>query len=70
MRAVDDDCTWHVGHDILESAVDLCDPYVPLVFPVGDDDESDVDLADDPALLEAPADEDGAGASQHIDQHQ
>ena len=30
---------WHVDHDTLERAIDVCDPYVPLAFPVGDDDE-------------------------------
>jgi DNA-binding SARP family transcriptional activator len=28
-----------VDHDTLERGVDVCDPYVPLAFPVGDDDE-------------------------------
>jgi DNA-binding SARP family transcriptional activator len=39
MRPVDNGRAWHVDHDTLESATDVCDPYIPLAFPVGDDDE-------------------------------
>ncbi len=39
MRPVDDGRAWHVDHDILEHAIDVCDPYAPLAFPVGDDEE-------------------------------
>ena len=39
MRPVDDGRAWHVDHDTIERAVDACEPYVPLAFPVGDDDE-------------------------------
>jgi DNA-binding SARP family transcriptional activator len=39
MCALDDGGAWYVDHDTLERAVDHCDPYVPLAFPVGDDDE-------------------------------
>jgi DNA-binding SARP family transcriptional activator len=37
-----------VDHDELGRAVDLCDPYVPLAFPVGDDDEGTWLLAPGP----------------------
>ena len=39
MRAVDDDWAWHVDHVALDRAAELCDPYLPLAFPVGDDEE-------------------------------
>ncbi len=39
MRPVDDGRAWHVDHDTLERASDVGDPYIPLSFPVGDDDE-------------------------------
>jgi DNA-binding SARP family transcriptional activator len=39
LRTLDDGRAWHVDHDALESALDLEDPYLPLAFPVGDDEE-------------------------------
>jgi hypothetical protein len=43
-----DDLAWHVDHDDLASTVDLCDPYLPLAFPIGDDDEGTWLLAPGP----------------------
>jgi DNA-binding SARP family transcriptional activator len=48
LRARHDDRAWHVDHDDLTNAVDFCDPYVPLAFPVGDDDEGTWLLAPGP----------------------
>jgi DNA-binding SARP family transcriptional activator len=39
LRSVDGGRAWHVNHNTLENAIDPCDPYLPLAFPVGDDDE-------------------------------
>lgn len=39
LRSVDGGLAWHVNHDALENAIDPSDPYLPLAFPVGDDEE-------------------------------